>query len=263
MFSIDKDVLVIKDDKIEKMRCHQVIKHNKLVQKARYSLSVKEEKTLEFLISLIKPPTNEAEIQPLEYEFEIQDFCKICGIDENNGNNYIRTKQTLKSLSDKSFWLKEEDGSEVLVRWLIKVKTNKKSGKAIIEFDRDLIPYLLNLGSNTTRFQLINILPLESKHSIRFYNLACSFKNLKSYKTYELEELKSLLMIPKEQYPNLKNFKQRVLNKAKEEINLYTDINIEFETKTIRGVSKIVIIVEDKNNFERFEAREITNAILN
>ena len=260
---MDKDVLVKSNDKIEKMRCHQVIKHNDLVQKARYNLSVKEEKTFEFLISLIKPPTNDAEIQPLKYEFEIKDFCKICGLDEDNGNNYIRAKETLKSLRDKSFWLKQEDGSEVLVGWLSKARTNKKSGKAVIEFDSDLIPYLLNLKANTTRFQLINILPLQSKYSIRFYNLACSFKNMKSHKVYELEELKSLLMIPEEQYKALKDFKRRVLNKAKEEINNYTDINIEFQTKTIRGVSKIAILVEDKDDFEKYETREFTNSILN
>jgi plasmid replication initiation protein len=259
----NKDVLVIRDEKIEKMRCHQVIKHNKIVQKSRYTLSAKEEKTLEFLISLILPPTNEASEQSLEYTFEIQDYCKVCGLDENNGNNYIYTKQTLKSLRDKSFWLPMEDGSEALVSWLSRVKTNKKGGKAVIEFDKELVPYLLNQEGNTTRYQLINVLPLKSKYSIRFYTLACSFKNLKSEKTYELEELKNLLMIPNNEYKELKDFKKRVLKKAKEEINFYTDINIDFLTKTTKGISKITIIAEIKDSFDMYEARDNANIELN
>ena len=64
----------------------------------------------------------------LEYEFNIREYCKVCGFDYDNGKNYADIKATLKRLRDKSMWLTMENGSETLVGWLSRVTVNKKSG---------------------------------------------------------------------------------------------------------------------------------------
>ena len=41
--------------KVSKSRDYQVVKANELIQKTRYSLTVQEQKTLAYVISMIKP----------------------------------------------------------------------------------------------------------------------------------------------------------------------------------------------------------------
>ena len=96
-----------------------VVKHNDLIQKSRHNLSMQEQKIILFLVSKIKPEDTELK----KYEFKIKDFCKICGIDETSGKNYKDLKGALKTLRDKSFWLKVYDevkdvNKEVVVAWI-------------------------------------------------------------------------------------------------------------------------------------------------
>ena len=103
MAEIDNNELINYEEHIEVLtnRGNKVVKHNDLVQKSRFDLTLVEQKTINFLVSLIKPKKDITDIQPLEYEFEIQQYCKICGIDYNQGTNYKMVRDTLRSLCQK------------------------------------------------------------------------------------------------------------------------------------------------------------------
>lgn len=226
---------------IFKQREYTVVKGNELIQKNRFELSLPEQKTIAYICSMIKPLTvldkiNQVPYQ-LTYEFDIREYCKICGLDYNNGNNYADIKAILKHLSDRSMWLDDGNG-EVLVRWLSKVRTNKRSGKAIIELDRDLVPFLFDLGQKFTQYQLYNILAMKSSFSVRIYELMKSYQFQKT-KTFEIDELKKLLMVENvKSYVNYKDFRRFVLEKAESEINELSDINISIEP--IKKGNKVV-----------------------
>lgn len=254
-----------KEEKIEvlKSREYLVVKGNTLIQQNRFELSLSEQKTVAFICSMIKPisaidKANKVPFQ-LEYEFNIRDYCKVCGIDYDNGKNYADVKATLKKLSDRSQWLDDGNG-EVLVRWLAKVRTNKKSGKALVELDRDLVPFLFNLGQKFTQYQLYNILAMKSAFSVRIYELIKSYAFQKN-KTIEVDELKRLLMVENvKSYKNFADFRKRVLDKAQEEINKLTDLNIYFEPITKgRKVIKVKFRIELKNPIEKMLAGVTAN----
>ena len=102
-------------------RQYLVVTSHELIQKNRFELSLQEQKTIAFICSMIQPvdsadQNNDVSFQ-LEYEFNIRDYCKICGIDYDNGKNYMDIKDVLKKLSGRSMWLETETG-EVLCRWL-------------------------------------------------------------------------------------------------------------------------------------------------
>lgn len=253
------------DERMEilKSREYLVVKGNELIQQNRFELSLSEQKTIAFICSMIKPipaidRANKVPFQ-LDYEFNIRDYCKVCGIDYNNGKNYADVKATLKKLSDRSQWLDDGNG-EVLVRWLAKVRTNKKSGKALVELDRDLVPFLFDLGQKFTQYQLYNILAMKSAFSVRIYELIKSYSFQKS-KTLEVDELKRLLMVDDvKSYNNFADFKKRVLDKAQEEINELTDLNIYFEPITKgRKVVKVKFRIEQKNPIEKMLAGATAN----
>ena len=132
-------------------RSQSVVKHNDLIQKSRYNLSLQEQKIILYLISKIKPEDEDFKL----YEFSIQEFCEVCGIDEKNGKNYSDLKETIKDLTDKSNWaIIQKDGreTETLLRWIEKPYIDKNSGIIKIRLDNDMIPYLTSTGSK--RFML-------------------------------------------------------------------------------------------------------------
>lgn len=254
------------DEKIEiaTKREYLVVKGNELVQQNRFELSLPEQKTVAYICSMIKPieAIDRAKGVPyqLEYEFNIREYCKVCGIDYDNGKNYADVKATLKHLRDRSMWVTMADGSETVVSWLDRVTTNKKSGIAKVRIDDRLAPYLFDLGQKFTQYQLYNILAMKSAFSVRIYELMKSYAFQKS-KTFDVDELKHLLMVDDvKSYKNFKDFRVKVLEKAQEEINELTDINIYFEPVTKgRKVVKVKFRIEQKEPVQRWIAGATAN----
>lgn len=240
---------------IHKAREYVVVKGNELVQKTRYNLSVPEQKTIAYICSMIKPidVIDKAKGVPyqLDYEFQIGEYCKICGIDYRSGKNYSDVKVILQKLADRSYWLDEGD-SEVLVRWLAKVRTNKKSGLVHIRVDEDLVPYLYDLQERFTSYQLINTLAMKSEYSIRIYELLKSYQFQKT-KTFEIDELKKILMVENvKSYANSNLFRTKVIDIAIREINELTDMTVSYETITKgKKVIKIKFRMDEKTALEK------------
>lgn len=235
------------DDKIKTLESqhYKVVKHNDIIQKSKYKLSVTEQKTVAFMVSLIKPKEEYPnQIQPIEYEFEIQDYCKVCDIDYDSGKNYKTVRDTLKSLRDKSVNVTLPDGTDTCVSWINKYWSNKGTGKAKIRFDEDMAPYIFNVRESTTRYELLNILPMQSKYSIRLYEICRSWASIYS-KKYSLEELRSILGIADNELVRYPDFRRKVLEIAQREINEYTDLNVLFEPIT-KGRKTIAIYIHIK-----------------
>lgn len=265
-----KDITLNANERIEvlKKREYLVVKGNELIQKNRFELSLTEQKTIAFICSMIKPidvkdNVNRVPYQ-LEYEFNIRDYCKVCGIDYDNGKNYADIKAILKHLRDRSMWLTLPDGSESLVGWLAKVNTNKKSGVVKIKIDEDLVPYLFDLGQKFTQYQLYNILAMRSAFSVRIYELMKSYSYQK-FKVFDLEDLKRLLGVENiKSYKEFAPFRQKVLEVAQREINELTDLMIRYEPiKKGNKVIKINFFIEQKNPIERMLAGTTANDRLN
>ena len=251
------------NEELEKKRDYKVVKANELIQKNRFELSVPEQKTIAYICSMIKPITavDRANGVPyqLEYEFNLHEYCEVCGIDYDAGKNYANIKATLKHLSDRSMWLEDGNG-EVLVRWLSKVRTNKRSGIAHIRLDEDLVPYLFDLGQRFTEYQLREILGMQSAYSIRIYELMKSYEFKKEVKI-DLDELKRLLMVDDvKSYSRFPDFRRKVLEIAQREINELSDINISFEP-VMKGRKTVQVIfrIELKNSIDHYIAGTRTN----
>ena len=256
--------MIKENEKMELLQAREylVCKSNEIVQKTRYDFSMAEQRMIAYICSKIKPiealdRAKGVEFQ-LEYDFNILDYSRICGI-EDNGRVYEECKALLKGLRDKSMWLTLPNGSETTVGWLAKATTNKRSGIAKIKIDEDLAPYLFDLQSKFLSYGLKNILSMKSQYSIRIYELLKSYYDMKIgqtdhrnklekqknpkkiYWTIELDELKKKLMVENvKSYANFNLFKTKVLEKAQIEINELTDINIYFDP-IIKGRKTIAV----------------------
>jgi len=136
---------------LAEIRSHEIVKANDLIQKSRFNLQAQEQKIILYLISKIKPDNNDFILQ----DISIPEFCQVCGIDEKSGKNYKDIKDAIKSLAEKKAWLMLEDETEVLISWINKAWVNKHSGNIKIRLDDDMKPYLLQLQTRFTQYELL------------------------------------------------------------------------------------------------------------
>lgn len=212
-------------ERIYEMREYQVVKSNEIIEKVKYNLTVTEQKVLLFSISKIKPKDELNQT----YAFKIKDFCDVVGIDYSSGSNIKNVKKAITNVSNKGFFIMtdKERRQWDLVNWYNKVTISESEGMIYYSFGEFVNRYLLNLAKNFTQYKLLSILPMKSSASIRLYELlkAKRGKNI-TEDVISIDELQEKLMI---QYNDFYNFRKRVLDKAVEEINLYSDIGVEYE----------------------------------
>ena len=229
-----------KKTEISKERTYQVVKRNDLIQRSRFDLSAQEQKIMLYIISKIKPGDDDFEL----YEFNIQDFCEVCNIDEKSGRNYEMLKDVIDKMSDKKVWVMLDNGYETFLRWIEKPYLSKRSGIIKIRLDKDMKPYLLQLKERYTSYSVGYILAMKSKYSIRLYELLKSYENLGECE-FEIERLKTLLGAAT--YDVFANFKAKVLDIATREINDYSDISISYELeKQSRKFHRIKFVITPK-----------------
>lgn len=234
------------------LRDKTVVKANDLIQKSRFSLSTLQQKIVLFLISQIEYADTEFK----EYEFDIRTFCKVCGIDYDNGGNYAYLKEQIKEIADKSLWIKIDD-EETLLRWIEKPYINRKEGYIKIRLDRDMMPFLLELRKNFTQYELIYTLHFKSKYSIRLYELIKSihYDGLHPYEAdYSVEQLQRLM--DAEIYKTYQHFREKALDKAVEEINRYSDMIVSYKPiRTGRKIGRIKLRIEVKPALDYYKIR--------
>lgn len=243
-----KNLSIIQTEKRDKSRQMRVYKRDDMIQKGRHNLTIQEQRCVLYAISKIQPMDDIYKA----YSLELREFYTLCGL---QGESYTELKAIMKGLSDRSWWITLEDGSESLVRWFSTLKFDKKSDRVTIKFHEDMMPYLLELSKQNvfyTQYQLKYILPMSGQYSIRLYELLKSYQKNNVHWYFEIDELKWLLNC--EQYVNFFDFKRRVLEPATAEINKYTDIKISWQPiKDGRKVTHVEFqMMEKKGTAENF-----------
>jgi len=228
---------------LTEIREYKVVKHNDLIQRSRFQLSLLEQKIILYLISKIKP----SDMEIKEHVFKIDDFFKACGF-VNSGENYKIIKQAILSLRNRGMWVTLANGTEITISWIEKAMINRKNGSVTIKIDDLLKPYLLQLKENFTQYELLYTLAMQSQYSPRLYEILKSHEYKKSI-SYDLEELKRTMSA--ENYNLFGDFRRRVLDIAVREINELSDIAVTYElVKKERKYVGIKFAIKMKNDID-------------
>jgi len=225
-----------------------VTKSNRLIT-CNYDLSVLEQKIILTLASMVQPQDTEFK----EYEFKIKDFINLLGL--QGQSKYTELPKITRELKKKVFDINE--GTDTIqVSWLGGVRYKHKEGILILQLEKNLKPYMLELNTLYTSYKLQNILNLKSKYSIRLYEILKS--NLfKGQITIKLEELKNMTGAREKAYSIYNNVKSKVLLQAQKELSSKTDISFEFEElKTGRKVTALKFYIH--SNKSKSKAKEET-----
>ena len=212
-----------------------VYQSNKLIE-ASYTLTVLEQRLIRVLASNIKKDDDDFK----EYEFKTKDLIKVLNVSDSRFYREIDRITDLlmqriikiKSINDKEF---------EKYHWVEVAKY--KNGNLKLKINRELKPFYLSLDWYT-KYQLKNIMQFKSTYSFRLYELLKQYEKIGN-RSITINDLRFSLAIDKKQYPKFANLKQKILSVAVKEININTDLHIEFEElKEVRKVTSIKFYIK-------------------
>ncbi len=181
------------------------------------------------------------------------------------GNNWSKIEKAFQGLQSTlvcwNVFDQASDASEheswTRVQYLGSVSWRKESREFAYTFNRELAKKLYKPG----RYAVICLeiqKKFKSEHALVLYEQCVRYKtNVNGSRWFSIDELKDVLAIDRKAYPQFKQFNNRVIKPAINEINAVTDIHVDVELKrTGRQVSqikfficakKLEVTVEDEN----------------
>lgn len=246
-------------DEYRSLEQKTVVKANELITHTKFSLTAQQQKIILFLISQVQPGDDDFR----EYEFSIQDFCRVCGLDRAGGHNYEIVEAALEDLADVkityngSAWIPIEGGWKTLLRWIEKPYINPGSARIKVRLDKDMKPFLLHLKAHFTQYELLWTLQFTGRYTIRLYEL-CKAKHFDKLQPVELELDLDYLKdrLDAGTYDRWPDLRRRVIEPAIAEINAKSDMQLSYtprKKKRSGGTSSILLRIETKDAPERLK----------
>lgn len=156
-----------------------ITKSNDLIQKTKYALPKLEQKVLLAMMAQINPKA--VPDADRVYSLSFSDFGRLAGVNMHDNTYLEYLKDTVKSLEDRSFWSLDpnSDGHQYKVlSWLQRGSTVNDRDKQIrVRFNPEILPYLSQLKSNYTSYNVEYLLTMNSTYSMRFYEILLSYDN--------------------------------------------------------------------------------------
>lgn len=217
-----------------------VISQDNSLVMGNYDMTAMEQKIFLILLSTIKKDDKVMRTNV----FRIVDLAELMNV--SSQLLYRDLKKICKSIIGKIVEIQIDDKNWDIFNIVSGAKYNGKQGTIELTLNDKAIPYLLQLEKLFTQFKLKNALFLESKYSIRIYQMCKSFLYRGEY-TMSLEEFKKKLKLTQKSYDRYNNLKNNVLEPAIKEISEKSDIKLQIEEIKIgRKVEYLKFIV--KNN---------------
>ena len=217
-----------------------VVTSNDLVL-AKYNFSLWQKRVFNYFVSQIDKDAREFMMQRVY----VSDLIRFFNAGDGKEVYDIITNipKQLYNLSLKIPYITEEGfhryGEMRIVTRYTKPE-DREPGNAYIEFkfNDDLKPHLLELKRRFSKYDLHNIVGLQSTHSIRMFEILKSYEYQGEVRL-EVEYLKTVLELG-DKYKLYADFRRYVIDRSKEDLEKYCDISFDYrEIKKSRKVDEI------------------------
>jgi plasmid replication initiation protein len=218
-----------------------VIKSN-LVNEFRYSLNREEQKLLLYVISQIR---EDEEVYKKGFDIYLKDLFNVLELN-NTGNKYKYVEQMTDKIMSPAA-IRDKDGV-MFVNFFSVFHYNHTQGAVNVRMNQDLIAYFIDLKKQFIKYKLNNIMTMKSLYSIRLYEILK--QNLYRGKvTFNITDLRWRLNVEDKEYKRFKDFRNRVLTPAFDEINNNTDIKYTYkEIKIGKSIREIEFEINSNMN---------------
>ena len=239
----------------------KVVEHNSLITSIA-KMDKTPLKMFELAVSCIN--TEEPPKDNIIYlsKAELFTFFKV-----DDSNKHTRFKQAIELMQKQAFFqikeVKDKGYEMTSIVPIPTVKWNSYNDDVMIRFNQDIMPYLIELKQNFTKYALSEIMELNSKYSIILYKwLSMNYNQYEHYsnkggrRAEQVENYRNPSITVKElreitdtvnEYKHFPHFENWILKKPLEEINAHTSFNVSYEKiKKGRSIDSIVFHIEKK-----------------
>lgn len=241
MKGIDKKI----DENNQLIESNHIVKSNAMIE-SMYKLSAVEQKLILSLCSKISSSDNVFN----NFEMSVAEFARFMGYDNKECKVNARLKKKCEELAGRTIEINRGTAQRpiwYIFNWFHHIQYEVGKGIITLQFHDDLAPYLLNLQSQYTKYRLGYVMNFKSEYSFRIYELMKEYEKI-GERTLPLEELRHYLYIDKDKYNKYSHFKERVIKPAIQEINKYSDININLINEEKKGKKIVGLIFEIRQN---------------
>lgn len=127
-----------------------------------------------------------------------------------------------------------------------------------LEFSPHLKPYLLQLKSEFTKLEPIDLLHLKSFYAIRIFELLKQYESI-GQRRMSIEELREYCGVKPHEYRDYHALKIYIIERAITEINAKTDYEIDYtEIKQSRKFVAIEWTIKKRTHFEKNQIKKIS-----
>lgn len=236
---------------------NEIVLQQYRVTMARHELSAIEMRIMAMVILKIK------DAQLNGYNDEVRDtsdlFTKFNEVTIKNaeitvGSNHSQVKKALKDLRARDITLRTTvDGKpgELYTGLIEKAKYSDDASTIKINICTELLPELVEIGKNYTKFGLEFLFKTKSTHAIRWYQIGSHWLTNGVFYISK-EEIRELFKAQKK-YKVHKDFQRRLLTEPLEEVNEKSDINLNIAKTHKEGRSIVGYTVSVKRKAKAIE----------
>jgi len=162
---------------------------------------------------------------------EINDFYRIMDLQPQRDKEYLN--KIVTSLLTKVIYIPDEKNNSNFRAFVLfkecAIESDAKGNRYFeIEAHEKAIPLLFDYKRDYFKYELWNVLNLESSNQIRMYEILKQYE-WRGERIISVAELKALLGIERKEYPSFGDFKKRVLDACKKALKEKTDIEFTYE----------------------------------
>ena len=209
---------------------HVVVKNNALNEIRANNMTLQELRFFSIYLSKINP----SDINTRVVRFPISDFQAIMNLVSPNIDHLQRVTN---SLLRKVVNVPAENGGYTAFQIFKKCKVAADNyGEWYMEIDAhdDALPLMFELKEKFFKYKLWNALSLGSSNQLRMYEILKQYENI-GYRIIQIDELRNLLGIDKNEYPRFGDFRIRVLEACQQALANHTDIKFTYAPHGKRG----------------------------
>jgi len=168
--------------------------------------------------------------KPYDMEIDVPAFADAFGIDAKNA--YREVEKVAERLQKKIVELRPDktlDGSRVKVGLITKQKYQDGEGRVWFRIDEDLLPHIMGLSREFTKYRLKDVYQFSKPSTWRLYELLRKEKKI-GKADYDLDDFRWKLGV-EGKYQRVTQLKEWILDPAIKEINATSDIKVQYEQR--------------------------------
>jgi len=229
-----------------------VVKANRMV-KAKTSFTKLEHRVVATLIAQIERGQESFEKQRVS----LRRIMERAGVESTE--IFRKAKEICDRLVERGIGIStyDEEKGRIYTAYSLFRKCRYIEDEGVIEakFEEEMQPFLLRLKNRFTMYSLNCFLQLPSRHSMRIYELLKMREDLGAIRI-SVEEFRETLGL-EDSYEYFTDLKRHVIEKAREQIAEYTDIEFTYKVEREgRSAERLRFFVQQKNTFTEESGEE-------